>query len=143
MKTTITAKGNERTKTYDIVKTWSDGTKTVYRTTELTYQEFEDFEYNTENDWKDFLKTSQDYYVVEEMKELTDEQVMALVEYHEDSAYLDWNAVTSKFNDPSENIEVYDRAFEIADQELQFAGYEFIEVEYIGDGCRAVWHKIS
>ena len=34
MKTTITALGNERTKTYDIVKTWSDGTKTVYRTTE-------------------------------------------------------------------------------------------------------------
>lgn len=63
MKTTITALGNERTKTYDIVKTWNDGTKVIYRTTELTDQEFEDFEYNTENDWKDFLKTSQDYFV--------------------------------------------------------------------------------
>lgn len=73
--------------------------------------------------------------------ELTDEQVMALVKYHEDSAYLDWSDVTSKHNNPTENVEVYDKAFKIADQELQFIGYEFIDVEYIGDSYRAVWHK--
>ena len=73
--------------------------------------------------------------------ELTTEKVMNLVEYSEDSAYLYWNSVTSKENDPSENIEVYDKAVDIVDQEL--IGYEFIEVEYIGDGCRAIWHKIS
>ena len=141
MKTTITAKGNERTKTYDIVKTWDDGTKTVYRTTELTYQEFEDFEYNTENDWKDFLKTSQDYYLVEEIYELTDEQVMNLVEYYEDSAYLSSKSVESNYNNAEENAEVFEKAIDVVDQEL--IGYEFIEVEYIGDGYRAVWHKIS
>lgn len=141
MKTTITALGNERTKTYDIVKTWSDGTKTVYRTTELTYQEFEDMEYNTENDWKDFLKTSQDYYVVEEIYELTDEQVMNLVEYYEDSAYLSSKSVESNYNNAEENAEVFEKAIDVVDQKL--IGYEFIEVEYIGDGYRAIWHKIS
>ena len=141
MKTTLTALGNERTKTYDIVKTWNDGTKTVYRTTELTYQEFEDFEYNTENDWKDFLKTSQDYYLVEEIYELTDEQVMALVEYYEDSAYLRSKSVESNYNNAEENTEVFEKAIDVVDQEL--IGYEFIEVEYIGDGYRAIWHKIS
>lgn len=141
MKTTVTANGNERTKTFDIVKTWSDGTKTVYRTAELTYQEFEDFEYNTENDWKDFLKTSQDYYLVEEIYELTDEQVMNLVEYYEDSAYLSSKSVESNYNNAEENAEVFEKAIDVVDQEL--IGYEFIEVEYIGDGCRAIWHKIS
>ena len=141
MKTTITAKGNERTRTYDIVKTWNDGTKTVYRTTELTYQEFEDFEYNTENDWKDFLKTSQDYYLVEEIKELTDEQVMALVEYYEDSAYLSSKSVESNYNNAEENAEVFEKAIDVVDQEL--IGYEFIEVEYCGNYYRAIWHKIS
>ena len=65
MKTySITAKANKKTKTFDIIKTWNDGTKTVYRTTELTDQEFEDMEYNTENDWKNFLKTDQSYFEV-------------------------------------------------------------------------------
>jgi hypothetical protein len=100
-------------------------------------------EYNTENDWKDFLKTSQDYYVVEEIKELTDEQVMNLVEYHEDAAYLSAKSVASEYNDPEENTEVFEKAIEIADQELQFIGYEFIEVENCGNYYRAVWHKIS
>jgi hypothetical protein len=141
MKATITALGNERTKTYDIVKTWNDGTKTVYRTTELTYQEFEDMEYNTENDWKDFLKTSQDYYVVEEIKELTDEQVMDLVEYYEDSAYLRSKSVESNYNNAEENAEVFEKAIDVVDQEL--IGYEFIEVENCGNYYRAIWHKIS
>ena len=62
----IYAVANEETKTYDIVKVWSDGVKTVYRTTELTEQEFEDMEYNTPGDWQNFLNTSQSYYHVDD-----------------------------------------------------------------------------
>ena len=54
MKTTITATANEKTKTYDITKTWSDETSVTYRTAELTDQEFKDFEYNTSSDWQNF-----------------------------------------------------------------------------------------
>lgn len=60
----INATANEKTKTYDITKTWNDGTSVTYRTTELTDQEFEDFEYNTEKDWQNFLDTSESYYEV-------------------------------------------------------------------------------
>ena len=58
----INAVGNEEAKTYDIIKTYNDGEKTAYRTTRLSEQEFEDMEYNTPNDWQNFLNTSQDYY---------------------------------------------------------------------------------
>lgn len=58
----IYAEGNENTKTYKIVKAWSDGDITVYRTTRLSEQEFEDMEYNTPNDWQYFLNTSPNYY---------------------------------------------------------------------------------
>jgi hypothetical protein len=60
----INAVANEKTKTFDIIKTWSDGTKVIYRTTELTDQEFEDMEYNTSSDWQNFLNTSQSYFEV-------------------------------------------------------------------------------
>ena len=35
-----------------------------YRTNPLSKEEFEKMEYNTEKDWKDFLRTSQDYTTV-------------------------------------------------------------------------------
>ena len=60
----ITVTANERTKTFDITKTWSDGTVTTYRTSELPEEEFEDMDYNTESDWENFLRTDQGYYVV-------------------------------------------------------------------------------
>ena len=60
----INAVANKKTKTFDIIKTWNDGTKVIYRTTELTDQEFEDMEYNTEKDWQNFLNTSQSYFEV-------------------------------------------------------------------------------
>lgn len=60
----ITARANESAKTYDITKTWNDGTVTTYRTDELSEEEFEDLDYNTEGDWEDFLRTDQSYYVV-------------------------------------------------------------------------------
>lgn len=60
----ISAVANEKTKTFDIIKTWNDGSKVIYRTTELTEQEFKDMEYNTSNDWQNFLKTDQSYFEV-------------------------------------------------------------------------------
>lgn len=35
-----------------------------YRTNPMSIEEFEDLECNTENDWKQFLRTSQDYTAV-------------------------------------------------------------------------------
>lgn len=73
--------------------------------------------------------------------ELTTEKVMNLVEYYEDSAYLDSRSVASKCNDPEENTEVFEKAVDIVDQELLW--YEFIEVENCGNYCRAIWHKVK
>ena len=39
-----------------------DGTK--YITSTMSREEFEDCEYNTESDWKDFLKSSGSYYKI-------------------------------------------------------------------------------
>ena len=65
MKTySITAKANKKTKTFDIIKTWNDGAKVIYRTAQLPAQEFENMEYNTPNDWQNFLNTDQSYYEV-------------------------------------------------------------------------------
>ena len=64
----INAVANEKTKTFDIIKTWNDGTKVIYRTTELTDQEFKDMEYNTSNDWQNFLNTNQNYYLIDGVK---------------------------------------------------------------------------
>ena len=105
MKTTITATANEKTKTYDITKTWSDGTSVTYRTAELTDQEFEDFEYNTSSDWQSFLETNLEYYLVKEEKKSADEQSMYLVEHKEDYE-------TSNDDDPEKNAEAYRRAME-------------------------------
>ena len=67
-KYTINAVANEKTKTFDIVKTWNDGTKVIYRTTELPDQEFEELEHNTPNDWQSFLNTNQNYYLIDGIK---------------------------------------------------------------------------
>lgn len=60
----ITATANESAKTFDITKTWDDGTATTYRTSELSDEEFEDLDYNTESDWQDFLNHDGSYYRV-------------------------------------------------------------------------------
>ncbi|MDD4700498.1 MAG: hypothetical protein PHV07_09665 [Oscillospiraceae bacterium] len=73
--------------------------------------------------------------------ELPTEKVMSLVKYYDYSAYLDSRSVTSNYNDPEENTEVFEKAFDVVDQEL--IGYEFIEVENCGNYYRAIWHKIS
>lgn len=60
----IEVKSNQSKKTFTIIKTFEDGTKVKYRTTPLNSHEFEEMEYNTEKDWKNFLRTSQDYFSV-------------------------------------------------------------------------------
>jgi hypothetical protein len=102
MRTTITTTANKKTKTYDITKTWSDGTSVTYRTAELTDQEFEDFEYNTSSDWQSFLETNLEYYLIKEEKNPADEQAM----------YLNSKSETSDDEDPEENIKAYRMAME-------------------------------
>ena len=102
MRTTITATANEKTKTYDITKTWSDGTSATYRTAELTDQEFEDLEYNTSSDWQSFLETNLEYYLIKEVENPADEQSM----------YLNSKFETSDDDDPEKNAEAYRKAME-------------------------------
>jgi hypothetical protein len=103
MRTTITATANEKTKTYDITKTWSDGTSVTYRTAELTDQEFDDLEYNTSSDWQNFLETNLEYYLIKEVKKPADEIKRSL------------NSEFGTSNDddnPKENTEAYHKAME-------------------------------
>src|SRR5690554_1101717 len=102
MRTTITATANEKTKTYDIVKTWSDGSSVTYRTAELTDQELEDLEYNTSSDWQNFLETNLEYYLVEEVKKPEDEIKRS----------LNSEFGISNDDDPKENAEAYHKAME-------------------------------
>jgi hypothetical protein len=103
MKTTITATANEKTKTYDITKTWSDGTSVTYRTAELTDQEFDDLEYNTSSDWQSFLETNLEYYLVKEVKKPADEIKRSL-----NSEF----GTSNDDDDPKENAEAYHKAMQ-------------------------------
>src|SRR5690554_4181136 len=103
MKTTITATANEKTKSYDITKTWSDGTSVTYRTAELTSEEFEDFEYNTSSDWQNFLETNLEYYLIKEVKKPADEIKRSL-----NSEF----GTSNDDDDPEKNAEAYRRAME-------------------------------
>ena len=57
----IKVTANQSKRTFTIRKTYSDGSRVKYRTSTMSQQEFDIEEMNTENDWKDFLK-SDDYY---------------------------------------------------------------------------------
>ena len=60
---TIKATPNESKRTFTI-RTYHDGKLTAkYRTVKLNKEEFNAESYNTQNDWKQFLK-SNDYYLV-------------------------------------------------------------------------------
>ncbi len=103
MKTTITATANKKTKTYDITKTWSDGTSVTYRTAELTSEEFEDLEYNTSSDWQSFLETNLEYYLIKEVENPADEIKRSL-----NSEFR----TSNDGDDPKENAEAYRKAME-------------------------------
>lgn len=60
---TITATSNERKRHFTLYVSYKDGSKTKYRTTKMSKEEFEDCKNNTSNDWEQFLK-SDDYYKI-------------------------------------------------------------------------------
>ena len=53
---------NKTARTYTIR---TNGSK--YRTNELSIEDFDNFQYNTGNDWANFMKTN-DYYLVNNLK---------------------------------------------------------------------------
>jgi 2-phospho-L-lactate transferase/gluconeogenesis factor (CofD/UPF0052 family) len=61
---TIKAKANQSARTFTITKIYSDGFKTKYRTIPMSQEEFDSEEMNTQNDWKHFLKSNNNYYTV-------------------------------------------------------------------------------
>ena len=63
MKRTIKATANQSKKTFTIRCYYPDGTILKYRTNVMSKEEFQSCEYNTQNDWEQFLK-SDDYYRV-------------------------------------------------------------------------------
>jgi len=62
-KQTIKATPNHSKKTFTIKKYNKGILTSKYRTTPLSKEEFESCENNTENDWKQFLKTDEYYSV--------------------------------------------------------------------------------
>lgn len=60
---TITAKSNQSQRTFTIRKYIDNKLFAKYRTFEMSTEEFNTAEMNTENDWKAFLK-SDNYYKV-------------------------------------------------------------------------------
>ena len=60
---TIRVASNQRQRTFTIRKYINGKLFTKYRTIQLSQQEFDRESHNTENDWKQFLK-SDDYYIV-------------------------------------------------------------------------------
>ena len=62
-KRTLKVTSNQSKRTFTLRFTYKDGTKKKYRTLPMSKYEFENCEYNTENDWNQFLK-SDDYYEV-------------------------------------------------------------------------------
>ena len=63
MKETIKATANQSKRTFTIRKYTEGKLFTKYRTIEMSQEDFDTEEMNTENDWKHFLK-SDDYYTV-------------------------------------------------------------------------------
>lgn len=59
----IKATPNYKNRTFTLRCTDPNGYKVKYRTIPMSIEEFESSEYNTANDWQQFLKTN-DYYIV-------------------------------------------------------------------------------
>lgn len=61
---TITATANQSKRVFTIRKYINGKLLTKYRTMERTPDEFSDEEMNTAEDWKNFLRSTSDYYAV-------------------------------------------------------------------------------
>ena len=60
----IKATPNYSKRTFTIRTEEENGYKAKYRTIPFSKEEFESNEYNTANDWQQFLNKTNDYYVV-------------------------------------------------------------------------------
>ena len=63
-KETITVSANQSKRTFTIRKEYSDGFKVKYRTVQMSQEDFDSEERNTQKDWRNFLNSSCDYYKV-------------------------------------------------------------------------------
>jgi hypothetical protein len=63
MEEKIKVKSNKRNKTFTIRKYVNNILSVKYRTIQMNKDEFEVEEMNTENDWRQFLKTD-NYYII-------------------------------------------------------------------------------
>ena len=61
---TIKVTANQSKRTFTIRKYIDDKLFAKYRTNPVSKEEFESDEYMTDNDWKHYLRTSNDYYKV-------------------------------------------------------------------------------
>ena len=61
---TITVAANQSNRTFTIRKKYSDGFKVKYRTIQMSQEDFDSEERNTEGDWRNFLNSSDEYYKV-------------------------------------------------------------------------------
>ena len=65
MKATVKVTANQSKKTFTIRKYYNGKLSAKFRTMPLQFDEFEDYEMNTENDWINFLRTEDyNYYTV-------------------------------------------------------------------------------
>ena len=129
-KFTITALGNEETKTFDIVKLWDDSVVINYCTNELSPEEYEEMEYNTPKDWANFLNTSQSYYVVSTLKNtklITRQQFMDFFRSEEGYAQLTVDDCIELFSFALKGK--YDITKELLDQ--VFSDYDVDNLEVI------------
>ena len=61
---TIKATSNHKNRTFTIRTYYNGKLANKYRTIRMDHEEFASCLYNTENDWSQFLRKSQDYSVV-------------------------------------------------------------------------------
>lgn len=63
---TIEVTANQRNRYFTLrIKDSNGKTITKYRTSAYSKEEFERMEMNTNQDWNDYLRTSQSYYLIE------------------------------------------------------------------------------
>jgi hypothetical protein len=55
---------NQSKRTFTIRCYYQDGTILKYRTNVMSREDFESCEYNTANDWENFLRYSYDYHTI-------------------------------------------------------------------------------
>ena len=60
----IKVKANEKDLTFDITVDGDTDLPTTYRTIPFSQEEFNSMEFDTANDWQNFLNSTQDYFKI-------------------------------------------------------------------------------